>query len=220
MLHVHTKCGPENKRCPHSVGTWNTVWTYTCPHSVFKNFIFSIFSKSKRLGLVLSVWKWRRILRGKTEMKSAPKTIFSGNGNGLKYTRTKECPHSVCKTRLGETTVKHRPQKTLICNIMNIFMTLDQTANEKNIKMVLCRFIQSRRAEMTCYTGSWITMNHVDTPCIAHTVYSWPHGRSLRTYMYVHVPIIMYTAHAWRIPYQNIVPTIKLVYGSLSISSC
>ena len=27
---------------------------------------------------------WRRILRGKTETKSAPKTIFSGNGNGLK----------------------------------------------------------------------------------------------------------------------------------------
>ena len=33
-------------------------------------------------------------------MKSAPKTIFSGNGNGLKnfifYMRTKECSHSVC----------------------------------------------------------------------------------------------------------------------------
>ena len=35
-------------------------------------------------GLVLSVSKWRRILRGKTDTKSAPKTIFSGNGNGLK----------------------------------------------------------------------------------------------------------------------------------------
>ena len=51
--------------------------------------------------MLLSVAKWRRILRGTTETKSAPKTIFSGNGNGLKncyflkYTRTKECPHSV-----------------------------------------------------------------------------------------------------------------------------
>ena len=33
---------------------------------------------------MLSVSKWRRILRGKTETKSAPKTIFSGNDNGLK----------------------------------------------------------------------------------------------------------------------------------------
>ena len=33
---------------------------------------------------MLSVSKWRRILRWKTETKSAPKTIFSGNGNGLK----------------------------------------------------------------------------------------------------------------------------------------
>ena len=67
--------------------------------------MLSLFSKSKRFGMLLSVSKWRRILRGKTETKSAPKTIFSGNGNGLKefnfkYTRTKECPHSVCKTRL------------------------------------------------------------------------------------------------------------------------
>ena len=34
--------------------------------------------------MLLSVSNWRRILRGKTETKSAPKTIFSGNGNGLK----------------------------------------------------------------------------------------------------------------------------------------
>ena len=34
--------------------------------------------------MLLSVSRWRRILRGKTETKSAPKTIFSGNGNGLK----------------------------------------------------------------------------------------------------------------------------------------
>ena len=34
--------------------------------------------------MLLSVSKWRRILRGETETKSAPKTIFSGNGNGLK----------------------------------------------------------------------------------------------------------------------------------------
>ena len=33
---------------------------------------------------MLSVSKWRRILRGKTETKSAPKIIFSGNGNGLR----------------------------------------------------------------------------------------------------------------------------------------
>ena len=66
------------------------------------------------------------------------------------------------------------------------------------------------------------TLHAVHTPCIAHTVYSWPHGRSLC----VHVPIIMYIAHAWRIPFQNFVSTIKLVYGIrsitlyLSISSC
>ena len=44
------------------------------------------FLKSKRFGML------SRILRGKTETKSAPKLIFSGNGNGLKnfkYTRTK-----------------------------------------------------------------------------------------------------------------------------------
>ena len=57
---------------------------YTRPHSVFTNQIFSIFSKRKRFCMLLSVSKWRRILRGKTETKSAPKTIFSGNGNGLK----------------------------------------------------------------------------------------------------------------------------------------
>ena len=34
--------------------------------------------------MLLSVSKWSRVLRGKTETKSAPKTIFSGNGNGLK----------------------------------------------------------------------------------------------------------------------------------------
>ena len=55
--------------------------------------------------MLLSVSKLRGILRGKTETKSAPKTIFTGNGNGLnnflKYTRTKECPYSVCKRRLG-----------------------------------------------------------------------------------------------------------------------
>ena len=33
--------------------------------------------------MLLSVSKWR-ILRGKTEKKSTTKTIFSGNGNGLK----------------------------------------------------------------------------------------------------------------------------------------
>ena len=82
------------------------------------------------------------------------------------------------------------PPKTWICNIMNIFMTLDQTANEKNKKMVLCKFIQSRRTEMTRDTGSWITMNHVHAACIAHTVYSWPHGgpcvRSICGNYYVH----------------------------------
>ena len=34
--------------------------------------------------MLVFVSKWRRILKGKTETKSAPKTIFSGNGNGLK----------------------------------------------------------------------------------------------------------------------------------------
>ena len=34
--------------------------------------------------MLLSVSKWRRILRGKTETKSAPKTIFSASGNGFK----------------------------------------------------------------------------------------------------------------------------------------
>ena len=34
--------------------------------------------------MLLSVSKWRRILREKIETKSTPKTIFSGNGNGLK----------------------------------------------------------------------------------------------------------------------------------------
>ena len=45
------------------------------------------------------------------------------------------------------------------------------------------KLIQSRRAEMARDTGFWITMNHVHIACIAHTVYSWPHGRSLCTYV-------------------------------------
>ena len=47
--------------------------------------------------MLLSVSKWRKILRGKT--KSAPKTIFSGNGNGLKNftlsTREQKNVHTV-----------------------------------------------------------------------------------------------------------------------------
>ena len=82
--------------------------------------------------------------------------------------------------------------ETWICNIMNIFMTLDQTANKKNIKMVLCKFIQSRRAEMPRDTGSWITMNHMHTACIAHTVYSWPHGRSLCTCQFLFMGVSRY----------------------------
>ena len=31
VLKLHTKCGPENI----NVGTWNTMWTYSCPCSVF-----------------------------------------------------------------------------------------------------------------------------------------------------------------------------------------
>ena len=94
----------------------------------------------------------------------------------------------------------------------------------KKYKNGTMQIYPSRRAEMPCDTGSWITMNHVHTACIAHTVYIWPHGRSLRTYVYV--PIIMYIAHAWGIPFQNFVSTMKLVYGIgsitlyLSISSC
>ena len=81
--------------------------TYTRPHSVFRKLDILNFLKKEALWL-LSVSKWRRILRGKTKTKSAPKRIFSGNDNGLKecyflnymYMRTKECPHIVCKTRL------------------------------------------------------------------------------------------------------------------------
>ena len=48
--------------------------------------------------MLLSVSKWREILRGKTEPKSAPKTISSGNGNGLKNfvsTREQKNVHTV-----------------------------------------------------------------------------------------------------------------------------
>ncbi len=31
----HSKWGSVNKRGPHNVGTWNSMWTYTRPHSVF-----------------------------------------------------------------------------------------------------------------------------------------------------------------------------------------
>ena len=56
--------------------------------------------------MLLSVSKWRRILRGKTETKSAPKTIFSGNDNGLKNftflsTREQKNVHTVKQDRLG-----------------------------------------------------------------------------------------------------------------------
>ena len=42
----------------------------------------------------LSFAKWSRLIKGKTETKSAPKRIFSAKGNGLKrvvlnYKRTK-----------------------------------------------------------------------------------------------------------------------------------
>ena len=50
--------------------------------------------------MLLSVSKWRRILRGKTETKTAPKTIFSVNSNGLKIftflsTREQKNVHTV-----------------------------------------------------------------------------------------------------------------------------
>ena len=37
--------GPENKRCPHSVGTWNTVWTYTRPQCFHKLDILNFLKK-------------------------------------------------------------------------------------------------------------------------------------------------------------------------------
>ena len=54
--------------------------------------------------MLLSVSKWRRILRVKTETKSAQKTIFSGNGNGLKNftflsTREQKNVHTVYVTQ-------------------------------------------------------------------------------------------------------------------------
>ena len=97
--------------------------------------------------------------------------------------------------------------KTWICNIMNILMTHDQTANEKNINMVLCKFIQSRRAEMPRDNRSWITMNHVYMHCVHCT-----HSLQL-TARTVPVYVRVYAMHcnAWRIPFQNFVSTV-LVY--------
>ena len=34
VLMLHSKFAPEIKS-PHNVGNWNTVWTYTGPHSIF-----------------------------------------------------------------------------------------------------------------------------------------------------------------------------------------
>ena len=84
---------------------------YTSTQCFHELDISQFSQKRKGFGMLLSVSKWRRILRGKTETKSAPKTIFSGNGNGLKefYTRTKECPHSVCKTRLRAFVYEFKP---------------------------------------------------------------------------------------------------------------
>ena len=80
--------------------------------------------------------------------------------------------------------------KTWICNIMNILMTHNQTANEKNINMVLCKFIQSRRAEMPRDNRSWITMNHVHMHCVHCTHSLQLTARTVPVYVRVYMPCI------------------------------
>ena len=53
----------------YEVWTWEQKMSTQCRN--LKQCVHTVFSR-------------RRILRGKTKTKSAPKTIFSGNGNGLK----------------------------------------------------------------------------------------------------------------------------------------
>ena len=53
-------------------------------HTVFSRIRYSQFSQKVSVLVCCYLSQNRRILRGKTETKSAPKTIFSGNGNGLK----------------------------------------------------------------------------------------------------------------------------------------
>ena len=113
------------------------------------------------------------------------------------------------------------PKNMNICNIMNILMTLDQTANEKNIKMVLCKFIQSRLMEMPRDTGSWITMNHVHMHC-THSLQLT--AQTVLVYVRVSGNYKIH-CNVRGIPFQNFV-LIVLVYGIgsitlyLSISSC
>ena len=110
LCNIHVRSVDLRIKDVHTVLELATLCGLTHVHTVFSRITCtcrcSQFSQklSILVRMLLSVSKWR-ILRGKTETKSAPKTIFSGNGNGLKefyfkYTRTKECPHSVCKTRL------------------------------------------------------------------------------------------------------------------------
>ena len=86
----------------------------------------------------------------------------------------------------SETTVKQRPQKTWICNIMNIFMTLDQTANEKNgtctmqIAHVHCTHcthcthsLQQTTRTVTVYDCTYVYANyiHVNTlQCVGNSL--------------------------------------------------
>ena len=77
---------------------------------------------------------------------------------------------------------RRAPQWNIYHKNMNMQTWIfDQTANEKNIKMVRCKFIQSRRTEMASDTGSWITMATCALHAL-HTVYSWLHGWTLHVY--------------------------------------
>ena len=77
------------------------------------------------------------------------------------------------------------------------------TLNEKNIKMVLCKFIQSLRKEMARDT---VLNNHeprtTNHEPLAHSLYTADCTKTVPVYD-VYVPIIMYIAHAWGVPLQK-----------------
>ena len=96
----HTKCGPENKRCPHCVGTWNTVWTYPFPQCFHKLHIFS-FLKKEAFWYVVICLKMEENIKRKDWDEIRPKKKVQWKWQWFyEFYFTIECPHSVCKTRL------------------------------------------------------------------------------------------------------------------------
>ena len=86
----HMKCGSDNKRGPYKAGFWNTMWTYSRPHSVFTSFLLREHSTKEcplvfcsesfeirfTTSLPASVWSQLKVLGKQT--KNATGEIYTG----------------------------------------------------------------------------------------------------------------------------------------------